>query len=217
MRRSKLPPEHAARLGEYGLSGLDLSGAVLLQYEPGEWFLREGQTIEYLYILLTGKAKVCVGARNGRSLLLCYYISEGIIGDLELMTGRRLASTSMQAVTRLICVGIPLERYAPTLRGHLPFVLRAGEELANKLEARVQSSTEAILRPFEARLCDYLLQTAQDGVCAERLTDVAELLGCSYRHLLRCLGRLCREGLLEKLPRGYRVVNPAALSARAEG
>lgn len=217
MRRSKLPPEYAARLDEYGLSGLDLSGAALLGYEPGEWFLREGQEIEYLYILVSGKAKVCVGARNGRSLLLCYYISEGVVGDLELMTGRRLASTSMQAVTPLLCVGLPLARYAPILRSHLPFVLRAGEELARKLESRVQSSTEAILRPFEARLCDYLLQTAQDGVCSERLTDVAELLGCSYRHLLRCLGRLCREGLLEKLSRGYRVRDPAALSARAEG
>jgi len=217
MQRSKLPPDCAARFDEYGLSGLDLSGAALMSYARGEWFLNEGREITYLLILLSGKAKVCVNARNGRSLLLCYYISEGIVGDLELMTGSRLASTSMQAVTPLRCIALPLERYAPILRAHLPFVLRAGEELAGKLEARVQSSTEAILRPFEARLCDYLLQTAQDGVCSERLTDVAELLGCSYRHLLRCLGQLCRGGLLEKLPRGYRVLDPAALSARAEG
>lgn len=216
MQRSKLPPDCAARFDEYGLSGLDLSGAALMSYARGEWFLNEGREITYLLILLSGKAKVCVNARNGRSLLLCYYISEGIVGDLELMTGSRLASTSMQAVTPLRCIALPLERYAPILRAHLPFVLRAGEALAMKLEARVRASTGTILRPFAARLCEYLLETAQDGVCSERLTDMAELLGSSYRHLLRCLEALRHEGLVQKLPRGYRLSDPAALRLRAE-
>ncbi len=217
MQKSKLPPYYAARLAEYDLADVDLSGAVLLSFDRGEWFLREGQTMEYLYILLSGKAKVCVGVKSGRSLLLCYYLSDGIIGDLELMTGSRTAVTSMQAVTPLLFAGLPLERYAPLLRGSLPFMLRVGAGLAEKLDLRVKSSTEAILQPFECRLCGYLLQTAEDGMFCETLTETAELLGCSYRHLLRCLERLCRDGLLEKRKCGYLVLDAAALDKRAEG
>ncbi len=145
MQKNKLPAAYAARLAEYDLGELDLSGAVLLKFERGEWLLNEGHAMEYLYILLAGKAKVSVGVGSGRCLLLCYYISEGIIGDMELMTGRYEAISSMQAVTPLTCIGLPLETYAPVLRANLPFVLRVGAGLSEKLHASVRSCTATIL------------------------------------------------------------------------
>ncbi len=215
MQKQKLPAAYAAPLAEYGLSGVDLSGASLILYEPGEWFFREGRQIESLCVILSGKAKVCVGAADGRSLLLCYYVSEGIVGDVELMTGKREAISSMQAVTPLTCAAFPLALYAQVLRAHLPFVLRVGAGLAEKLEARVKSSAEIILRPFEARLCAYLLQSAQGGMFSERLTDVSEQLGVSYRHLLRMLRQLVEAGVLEKRRGGYAVADERALQERA--
>jgi len=76
MQKQKLPPAYMNKLAEYHLEGIDLSAALLIRYEPGEWFLHEQQPIEYLYLLVSGKAKVCMSTRSGRSLLLCYYVSD---------------------------------------------------------------------------------------------------------------------------------------------
>jgi Mn-dependent DtxR family transcriptional regulator len=54
-------------------------------------------------------------------------------------------------------------------------------------------------------------------VFSERLIDVAELLGVSYRHLLRSLKALSEEGLLEKKPDGYHLLNEAKLREKAAG
>ena len=212
-----LPALYKASLAEYGLDWIDPAAAVLLRYDRCEWMVRAEQTIEYLYILLSGKAKVLMSDESGRNLLLCYYISEGIMGDIELLMDRREAISSVQAVSPVVCIGLPLAVYAPMLLSHLPFVLRAAKGLAIKLHNSVSSTTEIILRPFETRLCEYLLQTAQSGVFAERLIDVAEQLGVSYRHLLRSLKALCEEGLLGKRADGYHLLDETNLRKKAAG
>ena len=140
-----------------------------------------------------------------------------MMGDIELLMERREAISSVQAVSPVVCIGLPLAVYAPMLLSHLPFVLRAAKGLAIKLHNSVANTTEIILRPFETRLCEYLLQTAQNGVFSERLIDVAEQLGVSYRHLLRSLKTLCEEGLLEKRADGYHLLDESSLRKQAAG
>lgn len=217
MQKQKLPAQYVPALAEYSLDWIDPSAAVLLRYDRCEWLLRAEQEIPYLYILLSGKAKVCMSDESGRNLLLCYYVSEGIMGDIELMMGRREAISSVQAVSPVACIGLPLHVYANELLSHLPFVLRAAKGLAVKLHSSVSNTTEIILRPFETRLCEYLLQTAQNGVFSERLIDVAEQLGVSYRHLLRSLKSLCEAGLLEKKSDGYHIIKEEQLREKAAG
>jgi len=217
MQKQKLPAQYAPVLAEYGLEWLDDSAAVLIRYDRCEWMLLAEQEIPYLYILLSGKAKVCMSDESGRNLLLCYYISEGIMGDIELLMGRREAISSVQAVSPVVCIGLPLSVYAPALLSHLPFVLRLAKGLSIKLHASVASTTEIILRPFEARLSVYLLQSAHNGVFSERLIDVAEQLGVSYRHLLRSLKAFCEEGILEKRKDGYHILEEANLRKKAAG
>lgn len=217
MQKQKLPAQYAPSLAEYGLDWIDPAAAVLLKYDRCEWMLRAEQPIEYLYILLSGKAKVCMSDESGRNLLLCYYVSEGMMGDIEMLMGRHDAISSVQAVSTVVCIGLPLSVYAPMLLSNLPFVLRAAKGLAIKLHNSVSNTTEIILRPFETRLCEYLVQSAQNGVFSERLIDVAEQLGVSYRHLLRSLKALCEESLLEKRADGYHLLNEAKLREKAAG
>ena len=215
MQKQKLPEQYASALAEYALDWLDLSAAVLIRFERCEWMLLAEQEISYLYVMLSGKAKVCMSDAGGRNLLLCYYVSEGIMGDVELMMGRHEAISSVQAVSPVVCIGLPLSVYAPALLSHLPIALRAAKGLAIKMHDSVASTTEIILRPFEARLSSYLLQSAQGGVFSERLIDVAEQLGVSYRHLLRALKALCEEGVLEKRKDGYHILKETELRKKA--
>ncbi len=217
MQKQKLTEQYYAKLAEYDLEGIDPSGALLMKFERGEWFLREDEPIEYLLILLSGKAKICTSEKGGRNLLLCYYVSEGIMGDVELLMGRHEAISSVQAVTALSCIALPVSTYGSVLLSNLPFVLRLANGLSKKLHTSVADMTEIILRPFEARLCGYVLANAQNGLFSERLTDVSEQLGVSYRHLLRSLKSLCIEGILEKSDVGYRIQNESALREKAAG
>lgn len=202
-------------LTKYNLRNDHIKDAVLFKFEPGEFFLREGQAIDYLYFVLSGKAKVYLNALNGKQLLLCYFISSGIIGDLELMTEQKNAFTTVQAISDFICIGLPLASNTQYLKNNILFVNHVGMELAYKLKQRDVYCAITVLHSLEERLCAYIAQTAIDGVFCESLTDVAGFLGTSYRHLLRCLNKLCRDGILEKQNNGFLILNKKILNKLA--
>ncbi|MEZ4509889.1 MAG: cyclic nucleotide-binding domain-containing protein [Eubacteriales bacterium] len=217
MQKQPLPKSYYPNLAEVDLGRLDPSAAQLIRFDRGDWMLMAEQENEYLYILLSGTAKVYMSETGGRTLLLCYYISEGIMGDVELMMNRREAISSVQALTTVVCIGLPLRVYASALLVNQPFLLRLGRGLAKKLHESVESTTQIILRPFEARLCDYVRQNAQNGLFSEQLTNVSDQLGVSYRHLLRSLKSLIGEGALEKRTNGYYIINERVLREKAAG
>lgn len=54
---------------------------------------------------------------------------------------------------------------------------------------------------MEVRLARYIHFTRRGDMFEERLTEAAEYLGVSYRHLQRIIARFCDEGILERTPR----------------
>ena len=197
----------------YGFKKGDLPKALHLSFSKGEYLSREGEALKYIYIVVSGKAKVLFGLSDGKQLLLAYFISNGIIGDVELMTNVHTHQATLQAVINFECVAIPLAEYSAVLRGNNKFINHVGCELAKKLVQRVVNGTINTLQPLETRLCAYIMQTAHDGQFSEPLTEVALMVGASYRHLLRCLNKLCDDNILEKQSRSYRIVNRQALMA----
>lgn len=200
---------------QYGLRDIDLQNAVRITFLQGEYLFREGEPLEYILFVVSGKAKVFLNLSNGKGLLLCYFVSKGIIGDLELMTDAHTAFSTMQAVSEFVCVGLPLSVYSSALKSNIGFVNYVGKELAEKLMQSGVNGAITILQPLEARLCAYIIQTESHGIFRETLTEVANLLGASYRHLLRCLSKLCKDGILRKEPCGYRIYNQQALNKKA--
>lgn len=218
MQQLPLSPLQRQAMAAAGLPPDALSGAAALRFAQGEAVCTAGRPLAYLMLVLSGRAKVSVLAENGRELLLCFSQAGDIIGDLELMLGTSTAETSIRAMTDVICAGVPLARNRETLRTHTEFLNRAGAALAGKLKRSTENCSHIILYPLEARLCAYIAATARSGMFAEPLTETAELIGTSYRHLLRALERLTAEGLIAHAGRGhYRIVNAAALHVRGEG
>ena len=215
MQKDPLRKEHLNKLAEYGIGNMAMDACVCLKYEAGETVLQEGMPIPYLLIVAAGKAKVCSVAKNGRDLVLCYYVSEGILGDIELMMGTCVSTTGVIAVTDFECIGLPFQKYAADLKNDLAFLNRLGQELSAKLLRSSKNYVSAALYSGEERLCAYILQTSHHGVFRDALTDVSRSTGMSYRHLFRLLNRLCVDGLLEKRNDGYLIVNRGELVRRA--
>ena len=180
MQSLPMDQESLAVLAEYGLGEARLAGCHLRRYEAGEAMVRQDEAMDALLFVRSGRAKVCINARNGRHLIICYYISDGVLGDVE-----------------------------------LPFVLRMGQEVSAKLKYSSRAHTVSALYTSEERLCSYLLMAERDGIVREYLTEVAQSVGISYRHVFRVLGELCREGILERTESGFRTRDRERLRQRS--
>ncbi|MBE5995385.1 MAG: cyclic nucleotide-binding domain-containing protein [Paenibacillaceae bacterium] len=199
---------------QFHLSDMDLGDSALLRFAPGELILQEGMEMEYFLLVVSGKAKVCSASANGKDLLLCYYISEGIIGDVELMTGSHIANATISAVTEFICIGLPYKKYEEKLKQNLPFVNDIGRELASKLIRSSKKSVITALHTCEERLCAFILFAEQEGIFLETLADTSKSIGASYRQTFRVMNMLCRDGVIRKENRVYRIVDRRELLSR---
>lgn len=91
--------KHIAKLAEYGLANVPREKCACLLFEPGETVLSEGEPIHWYSVVVSGRAKVCRTAPNGRTLTIWNYVSEGVIGEIELLTGQEVTSTEIIAVS----------------------------------------------------------------------------------------------------------------------
>ncbi|MPM79649.1 hypothetical protein SDC9_126688 [bioreactor metagenome] len=78
------------------------------------------------------------------------------------------------------------------------------------------NSSINLLYPLENRLASYINESL---VCGdnlyidfdENLNNIAELLGSSYRHLLRTFNTLCKKGVLKREDGKYKIINKVLL------
>ena len=200
---------------QYGLYKLDMQHGFYVVFEQGEFLSHAGEPMDCIYFVVSGKAKVFLNLSSGKQLLLAFFTSKGIIGDIELMTNKPTNYTTVQAVTKFACIALPLDIYRDVLKSSNAFINYIAMELAEKLTQRVVNGAITTVQPIESRICAYITQTASNGIFREALTDVAVVVGASYRHLLRCIGKLCDDGVLVREAQGFRIVNRWVLDNKA--
>ncbi len=187
----------------------------LLSFEAGEYICRQDVPLDYLYFITGGRSKVYVSLSNGKSLLLCFYEGLKILGDAELLSGAP-ASTNVQVIEATYGLGIPFEKVGSLLLKDNRFLQFACSALGDKLIRLSQNSSINLLYPLENRLASYILAVSGGTlVFRENLTEIAELLGTSYRHLLRTLQSLVNSGAIKKEGLSYRIENMTILKKLA--
>ncbi len=200
-----------------GLPRFALENAKYIQFKKGEYLCREEEKIEYLLFILSGKAKISITAANGKTLLLNFYRKGQVLGDVEIMLVESLGTANVIAVTEVECIGVPAAYCKDVLSTNIEFMNFIAATLAKKLDRSSRYSAMNILYTLENRLCAYIVSTHENGEFQENLTELAELLGTSYRHLLRTMQELCEEGILERCSRTkYKIQDLTALRDKAE-
>lgn len=211
MKKSNLTETDREILKSYGISSIDAKACCYLKYEAGETILRQGMEMEYLFMVRKGRAKVRIATREGKALTLCYYITGGIIGDIELMTNVYVSAATMTAITEFECIALPYQKCAKELKENVDFLNQAGEQLALKLLQSSRQYTQTTLYSGEERLATYLLKNSYQGIFCEPLTETAGCIGISYRHLLRIIKAFCSKGILSKRENGYYITDKKQL------
>lgn len=211
MTKTPWTEDVAATLQEYGLALPEVSGCVLCQFESGEIIFQQDTLVNQLYLVVDGKVKVCTMAENGRDIILCYYISSGILGDIELMQTDKTAPATTCVALPSRLVRIPFQHNLPYLFQNTAFMKQLARGLATKLRSSGEAYVASALYSGEARLCSYILMAESKGLFTEMLSDVAPYIGVSYRHLFRVLNQLCQKGVLERRKSGFQILDKAYL------
>lgn len=191
-------------LKNFGIEDIDRNKLSVVQFDKGEIVCRENHMIGHFLICVSGHGRSYVNERNGKSLILNIFKKGYVIGDYELIKDFP-PMTTVIADTLLLCISIPLNEYRDYLLESNIFLRKVSEILANKLYASLQHSAASRLMPLEYRLCIHLLKVSRDGLFDDRLTDTAEMLTTSYRHLLRTINHMSKTGILTKTLKGYRI------------
>lgn len=186
----------------------------LFLFKSGEYLCKENEELSHIFFFVEGKAKVYITLSNGKSLLLCFYQDFMILGDVELV-GKKIASTNVQAIEDVYCIGIFLDRARAHLLKDSKFLKIICNSLGEKLIRSYNNSSINLLYPLKNRLASYILAAGKPRDCEEgrriqfqgNLTEIAELLGTSYRHLLRTLNDLTSIGILRKKNACFEVID----------
>ncbi|WP_342759598.1 cyclic nucleotide-binding domain-containing protein [Kineothrix sedimenti] len=214
MKKIPFTEEHRAILQVYGLQDISVNDCTCIRYEAGERVTEEGSLISRLALVTKGRAKICRTALNGKSLILCYYISEGVIGEIELLTGQSIATTTVVAISDFECVTVEYRKCMEELEKNLVFSNKIGAILARKMSESEENYVASALHSGEQRLCSYILKNSHRNYFSDVLSDVSCSIGMSYRHLFRLLDQLCKDDILEKRKNGYKIQKHGELVRR---
>lgn len=194
----------------------------LLHFKKNEFICKDGEELNYIFFFVEGKAKVYTTLQNGKSLLLCFYYSFKVLGDLEFIN-QHTAVTNVQAVKDAYCIGISVKKTRNQLLEDTKFLRYLCNSLGEKLNRCSRNSSINLLYPLENRLASYIMATGErinDSQSEpisfnENLSELAELLGTSYRHLQRTLNNLTQSGIIEKNNKLFEVINENKLKEMA--
>lgn len=176
------------------------------KFKKGDPITITDEPIEYFYFLVDGKAKIYKLLKNGKSLLMKFFNPMEIIGEIELIQEIN-AYSNIDAISDCIMIAIEMDTLRKLSNEDIKFAKFLNKYLVNKLKEFSLASSINQLYPLENRLASYILATSSkdeltskfiEGISTNKLTEMADLLGTSYRHLNRTLKNLQDSGLIKK-------------------
>lgn len=187
----------------------------LLRYQKGEYLCRYREPVPQLLFLLEGRVTVSLTPPHGRTHIITYCQSGSLIcGDVEVALGNTHATADLRADGGdVLCAGGSIPRQREALLSDLDFLRCCVRRLSREMLKDSIYSANNLLFPLDQRLAAYIMGAAREGVFQANLTRTAELLGVSYRQLSRIMGRFAEQGLLEKTPAGWRLLDRKRLAA----
>lgn len=177
----------------------------LCYFEKCELICREGEASEYLYVLVEGKIKIFTTSAQDKTLVLCFKTPLEVVGDIEYVRESDIVNT-VQAVLPVVMLRIHYQWLAELASDYAPLLKFLLKIISHKFYIDSNFSNFNLMYPVEVRLVSYLLSISteeagnvvHEELDAFNLTDIANLIGTSYRHLNRVIQKLCTDGLIER-------------------
>ncbi len=176
----------------------------LYSFTKDETISKASDILDSLYFLVSGKIGIYKVMENGKALLLRFNQPLSVIGDLEFLN-KYPVKTNVKAEKDALLIGIKfkdLYQHAYNDPKFLRFVI---QNLSHKLYTFSITSSINLLCPLENRFASYLFSVNPDPgvgslkeeIKVEKVTELAMLLGTSYRHLLRVIQKFVTNRIID--------------------
>ena len=195
------------------------------QLQSGELLIKNGEQLQHLYIQVEGKLKISTALPNGRTLLLRFCQPISLLGDIELINGEQ-AKVFAEAVNTSTVIVVPFVALQKYEMKHAQFLRYLLDHISHKLNSISLSASVNVLTSVESRFASYLISISQNTehlkfkrgeLETTKLTEIAELLGTSYRHLNRVIKKFVDKGLILKHYNGIVIKDMDGLKKLSNG
>lgn len=194
-------------LDQWGLKKDSIKHAYHIVFKANDTVLAEKEPINRLLIVTEGRAKAQRFSDEGKTLIINRYISDGFIGELEILNDIHDSIAEITAISDLQCIALPKEQFLKEFNNNIIFSNMMAKVLANKLLNSSNNYANSALYSAISRLAKYIIENSYNNNFADVLTEVATSTGMSYRHMFRLLDEMCQNRILEKTTQGYKILN----------
>ena len=178
----------------------------LFYFKKGDILINEGECSDYLFFLVSGKTKVFSHSTSGKVMFVSHFNSLQVLGE-TCSLWNKTPTASVQATTNGYCLGISLNRYRENLLNDVKFLRYICMNLGERLSYMNSNTCITMFEALESRLASFILKNSKDNIFHYNLTECAELLCTSYRHLLRVLNSFCTNNKLSKNGKYYEIID----------
>ncbi|MFS1664377.1 cyclic nucleotide-binding domain-containing protein [Streptococcus sp. zg-JUN1979] len=182
----------------------------ILDIPAGERICQQGDNLEYLTYILSGKVTIMRQLFNGREHILDTREGYCLIGDIEFLTKQKILA-SVIALEECRIAQLPLLKLSETLLEDASFLRSISQGLAQTLYNQNIRAATNIIYSLKERLASHILEVHENGVFRLEISRLADSFGVSYRHLSRVLKQLVLDGVLDKQKPYYTIKDYAAL------
>ncbi|MEI5993854.1 cyclic nucleotide-binding domain-containing protein [Candidatus Enterococcus mansonii] len=184
---------------------------LLSTLQEGESLYKQDEFAEYFCIMLSGKIRVYRTLSNGKEAILNVITGFRILGEIELIYNNP-SLNSIEFLEPSSCLLIPMNYCRDELLNDTNFVKKVAYNLAMTLHAVETNTSINMSFTLENRVASYILASEKDGSFELDLSTLPELIGTTYRHLLRVIKKFQEEGLIKKKGDRYLLLQKSVLS-----
>jgi CRP-like cAMP-binding protein len=210
-----LGPEDRARLAAV---------SIVRWYEKGEPLFSEGDASEFLYTILSGRAKVVKTMPSGKEVILEIFGVGDPIGAVVAYEGRPYPATGI-ALEKTSCLLVRrgpffslLEGHPTLVRGFLLGLTQRIMELARRIPEVAGGRVETRFAHLFLKLADKMGKPGPEGTIIPMplsRQDLADLAGTTIETCIRVMSRWGKDGTVRTEKDGFVILDRPALEKLA--
>ena len=178
-------------------------------FETDEIIVRSGSPVNYLYLLLEGKARISPTSEEGKMGLLDFVMQNDVIGDLEYFA-KDLYYYDVTALRPSTVLAIPTIYIEEAFNDNVSFYKFICENMSAKMKRTSLKYSNMLLYPVKDQVANYLYNiylNTEKTTLPIVFKEIAEFFDITPRYLRTVLTELEDEEIISRQSNGIKILD----------